>query len=625
MSLKNLPSTSRRVAGAVLAFGLALAPAQTPFAQQDEGGEVNPLDKHYSKPIEEKAPAPEIYQPDVDEEELTRRYEAFIALTDGYTEVGNAALGRQLYEEGIGVDGEPITAYTKGDIEISGAQFTCISCHRASGMGTSEGGAYVPPITAKHLFTAREADVALREERFKETYKEAQSDSFKEDLRKPRLRPAYDPETLATAVREGVDPVGRTLNAVMPRYAISEADGRNLTAFFATLSREGDPGVGQRKIHFATVVSKEADRAKATAMVNLVRAYSAFKNKDTIADSSHSGYSPFYRSQFLYARRFWEPHIWVIEGDPETWDEQLAAHYEKQPVFALISGLVEGPFDPVANFCDAERLPCIFPNTPLPRTEDAEGGYAIYLSRGLELEAEALAVYLARSDAAPERILQLHVTDDPFADVPAAAFADRVAIELPATNLQTRGAADSAALAAAIAEAGSAAEADVLVIWPGRATDPALAALESVKPAMRVALPLSAMDPAKTALSEWAQKRVIFTSRYDRPDAIHPDSYRVRAWVRSRGLDIPDWDIMRNTYFALRTLEFSMDHLLADFYRDYLIEIIEHQVESGFDPGPYPQGSLGPRQRFYSKGAYMMGLDPESHYDVSPVSEWVVP
>ena len=66
-----------------------------------------------------------------------------------------SALGKQLYRQGIGASGQVIKAYTQGDIELNGTQATCNSCHRRSGLGSSEGRTETLPVTGDLLYQPR--------------------------------------------------------------------------------------------------------------------------------------------------------------------------------------------------------------------------------------------------------------------------------------------------------------------------------------------------------------------------------------------------------------------------------------------------------------------------------------
>jgi hypothetical protein len=79
------------------------------------------------------------------------------------------------------------------------------------------------------------------------------------------------------------------------------------------------------------------------------------------------------------------------------------------------------------------------------------------------------------------------------------------------------------------------------------------------------------------------------------------------------------------TYYALTMLQFGLQNVINDFYRDYLIEVIEHEAENELNPGTHPILALGPGQRFASKGAFIAtpAADDKAGYRV--VSGWIVP
>ncbi len=551
---------------------------------------------------------------------------------------GDAVAGKRLYRTGIGHDGRPVTALTQGDIPVSGDQFPCTSCHRRSGMGTTEGGRYVPPIAVPYLFAAREANVLLRLERFKEYFKELQPKSFYDDLKKPRLRSAYDDDTLKTAITEGRDPAGRPLDPTMPRYRLDARDIANLVAYLHTLSARPDPGVGKTEIHFATIAAESMGRTRIEAYEKLVDAYAAWFNRDVTNDLAHPGYSPYYRSDFLYTRRKWVIHHWRLKGDPSGWQAQLDAAYEASPVFAVIGGVVDGPFAPVDAFCNAHEVPCVFPFTELPPQTDPRGGDVLYMSRGLVAEANGLATWLAEggegaslgnSPPQVQRIRVLHA-EDVLGRGAARIFAARLGKLLPAARIKDRAFRGGRDFARRLRDALKEGD-DALVIWPGRKSDAVARALAGATyggNAPSMVIVSSEIVPAlKTggALPAALDERLRIVWPYDKPTTIHPDSYRARAWMRTRRLPIPDWNMMRQTFFALRLIDNAMEPLQADYYRDYLVEILEHITEVGFDPGPYPRPALGPDQRVATKGIYVMRWDAATPGKLQPVSNWTVP
>ncbi len=538
---------------------------------------------------------------------------------------GDPALGERLYMAGTTAAGEPVKAVTKGDIPVSGTQFSCVNCHRPSGFGSSEGGTYVPPITGPSLFNPTRFNRGKRNERFKEMFKEDQPPSFWSRVRQARARPAYDRKSLARVLREGIDPKGRTLDSVMPRYRLSDRDVANLAAFLKTLSAEHSAGVGAEKIHFATVVTEAGDPDKREAVLTTLRTFFDWMNKDTNGDQRFPNFSPSYRSEFIHAYRIWDLHVWKLSGAPETWPRQLAEYYAEQPVFGVVSGYVEGPWKPVGDFCDAQEMPCIFPNTDLPRTQNAEGQYSIYFSRGLELEGEALAAYLGEQPDPPARIVQLRAAG-PYGEVPATAFEAAAAEALSEAEIETRTYADAAGLKAALNEIAGDPTIDRLVIWSEADTAPVVAALNETRPrAGRIVLPSTALGVAKAELDEALRAKVRFTHRHELPTGYHPRQYRVRAWFHTRGVGLPAPRLQLQTYYALTMIQYGLEHMISDFHRDYMIEIIEHEAENELNTGTHPQLALGPGQRFASKGSYIVALDAEAKGGFKAVSDWIVP
>lgn len=69
----------------------------------------------------------------------------------------------------------------------------------------------------------------------------------------------------------------------------------------------------------------------------------------------------------------------------------------------------------------------------------------------------------------------------------------------------------------------------------------------------------------------------------------------------------------------------SFRHLLDHYHRDYLLEVLEHQIQGSPNPGLYPDMELAPRQRFTSRSGYIVQLDPDAAGGVSPVSPRMIP
>lgn len=539
-------------------------------------------------------------------------------------EPGDAELGRRLYVYGERADGSPVTGMTQGDVPINGRAFACASCHRPSGFGASEGGNFVPPVTGPVLFQPRTPD---RNERFRELYQQVQPVSYWARVRQARMRPAYDNALLARALRKGVDAGGNEFGPVMPRYDLSDADVANLSAYLHGLSATIDPGVDPETLHIATIFGPDADPAERDAVLRTANVFVDWMNIKTAGDRQNPTFSPNFKSDFLSSYRNWQLHVWDLQGPPESWPEQLTKFYADQPVFVVMGGVVPGPWDKIGAFCDANRLPCILPDTELPGTGNTDNGYTVFFNRGLMLEADVMAGYLADAQTLPKRILQLHTTA-PRGARPAQGFSAAIARLMPDVTLETRAYADAASLAAAldaIAAQSAAGDApDTLVIWPEDPATAVAALAAHAPPGVEVLLPSDAMIAARS-LPDAVAAKTLLTWPYEGPDGYHPRQYEVRAWMHSRRLKVDHPRLQLQTYYGLTLLQYGLMHAIGDFHRDYLMEIIEHEAENDLNPGTHPALALGPGQRIASKGAFVVTPAKETEAGYRVISDWIIP
>ncbi len=397
----------------------------------------------------------------------------------------------------------------------------CESCHRKSGMGSSEGGVYVPPVTGEALFSAAGPRQSTL---YPKLFQEAPPGESWARLRDPRTRPAYTVESLAAAIRTGRDPAGRELSSVMPRVAMTDRDVRTLATYLRTLGGAAS-GVTNEAVRFATVIAPDADPREASALTETISAYMRWKRTDTARRDAKPG--PWDREAMRPVFREWKLDVWKLEGPETSWTEQLAARYRDQPPFAILMGMGRQAWRPMHEFCERTSTPCLFPITDRPVSEGANG-YNLYFSRGLELEIEA-----AERSKGPDGQV---VTAGPF----------------PATG--------------------------------------------------RILIPAS----LAAAIPEPARDRAYLVSAQAAPGGNSPHAFRARAWLRSRGLARDHEAIRLNAWFVMSLLDHSLMKMAGHFDRDYLIETIEMETENTANPGVYENLSLGPGQRFASKGWSVM-------------------
>jgi len=524
-------------------------------------------------------------------------------------------LGKKIYREGFLPSGKPVRAVVQGDVRVEGTQLNCASCHRRSGFGSSEGAAFVPPITGSFLFGGNEL---RRTDLFRKLFQEVQPNHFRARLRDPRVRPSYTDATLASALREGKDPLGREFDLLMPRYDLSDEDTKHLVAYLKSLAGTPASGVTRSAIHFATIVTEGVEPEKRHAMLEVMDAYFRLKNAETRGLLERPGHSAFYDADSYNGLREWVLHVWELKGPVGTWPMQLAAYYRKQPVFALLGGVGEGSWRPVHDFCEQQEVPCVFPNTNLPVLAPA-GAYSIYLSGGVVVEAASLAHHLAQTATArPTHIVQVY-RDDERGLVLAGALRRSLQGQ---RDLRDRVVHRARKLSSDFWEKLFKDEAGAtFVLWLGDADLESLAAAQvSANQVSQIYLSYSLLKTLPPRVPQNFRDKTFLTYPFTLTPT--PHGYRARAWLRSRGVVRAYEQIQLNTYFTLTVVDHSLVNLTGNFSRDYFIESIEHETEVTPNPGVFPRLSLGPGQRFASKGSYIVKVSGER---IEAASGWIIP
>lgn len=148
-----------------------------------------------------------------------------LAAASAYALAPQPGAGESIYLRGVLPSGAPLEGKRQAaGLTARGADAACVSCHQRSGLGTYEGYNFVvtiPPIAGAYLFHSREAHT-----------KEAVLPYV---AWMNSNRDAYTDATLARAIREGLDSQGRPLSALMPRFALSDADMDSLIEYLKQL------------------------------------------------------------------------------------------------------------------------------------------------------------------------------------------------------------------------------------------------------------------------------------------------------------------------------------------------------------------------------------------------------
>lgn len=531
---------------------------------------------------------------------------ALTAVSAGAAEMDALSLGERIYRDGILPDNRPLRGERQMGASVAGSGAACVNCHRRSGLGSVEGNIIVPPITARYLYRPRGGrleDVDLQ-------YAQVQISLNRE---------AYSDATLARAIGEGIGRDGRPLNILMPRFDLDSASMSALVTYLKSLGNAPVPGVTEDTLHFATVITPDADPVARRGMLDVMQRFFADKN-----EFIRGGKRPLQGNKEISFRvsRRWQLHVWELEGPPDSWEQQLIAHQREEPVFAIVSGLAGKTWAPVHHFCEAQGIPCLFPNTDLPVVAENDF-YPLYFSRGVLLEADLVAdaaLEVRRADPAVGRIIQVFRPDD-IGAAAAAALAARVR-RAGLENVERPLAAGPASreLTRIIGEVD---RQDLLVLW---LRPPDLALLPALPAKARQIVVSGLLGGMEDAPLPAAWRRVVhMTYPVDLPESRKFRTDFPHAWFQIRHIPMVADRVQSDTYLACGILAETLVGMLDSFVPEYLVESIENMLSRRTLSGFYPRLGLAPHQRFASKGGYLVSF-PSSEV-AKPLAEggWRVP
>lgn len=544
---------------------------------------------------------------------------------------GQPGGGESIYLHGKLPSGAPLEGVRESaGLTVKGTDAACVGCHQRSGLGTYEGynlEVTIPPITGAYLFRSREG----RTEQTVLPYVEWMHGN----------RDPYTDTTLARAIREGLDSQGRPLSALMPRFALNDADMASLIEYLKQLGSHPAPGVSERELHFATVITPDVDPARRKAMLDVMQDYFADKNLFPIGNSremraSAKGQSA--KSMFM-SHRLWRLHVWDLTGPASTWSAQLDADMTREPVFALVSGLGGSNWAPVHQFCERRQLPCLFANADAP-VDDSRDFYSLYFSRGVRLEADLIAHRIA------DRTQIQRAPANERASQRSADGAAAVATVLQVYRRGDSGEAAALALATALKPLGIAVRNQPLAAGsPGTGVGPALRTAQKsdalvlwLRPADLADLGEVAVAPASVYLSglmgglehaplptAW-RGRARMTYPYELPEKRELRVRYALSWFSIRRIPIVDEPLQVNTYLACGLLAETLSHMADNLVQPFLVEMLQTKAERRLiNTGYYPRLVLALNQHFASKGGYIVHFARPEGTQLVADSDWVTP
>ncbi|MCG7942986.1 MAG: hypothetical protein JAY61_07775, partial [Candidatus Thiodiazotropha taylori] len=506
------------------------------------------------------------------------------------------ANGKALYKQGILPNGKLVKATIQGDISVEGDQLICETCHRKSGLGSTEGQQVVPAVAGSVLFKPLKLPTSKPPE-------------------PPVYREAYTRESLMAAIRDGVDANGYPLDPFMPRYQIDEEALDGLMAYVSTLSNTPSPGVDEETIHFATIVLSSNSPEENKALIDVMETYVEQKNIETRYETKRARNAPWHKEWMFKPYRKWQIHVWELKGDEASWPEQLSTYYTKQPVFAMVNGLVPTGWNRVSEFCEGHGIPCLFPTTQQPVISD-ENYYTIYLNKGASHESEAVASYI-RKNRPSARVVQIHDESDTLSSISSNALIDelnKAGISVDSVSLGELGEKTSNDFQIG--------KDDTVVLWLDRGKSEQLFNSGQLNKAELIMLSSQYYGTDTKLIPQALTDSVLFIHSAEMPDKLNRLLIRSTGWFKAKRIyNKEEREIQANAYFALKVLGDAVKHIRGYFYRDYMIEKIEHMIDDLPYTSIFPRLSMAPEQRFASRGFYVAKTDGKG--GIVNLTDWI--
>ncbi|SJZ89313.1 amino acid/amide ABC transporter substrate-binding protein, HAAT family [Trichlorobacter thiogenes] len=523
-------------------------------------------------------------------------------------------LGERMYRQGLLSDGTPLRGFIRGDVPVDSTVFSCANCHTRSGLGAIEGQVAAPPVNGPNLFKPRYL--------YADFVKNTISASRGKTRPATAIRPAYTDETLAAALLAGVSATGRDFLPVMPRYNMGDRDMQILISYLKNLSAQVSPGITDTTMHLATIVTDDVSATDRAAMLAPLETL-VHINEQRKTQRQDQRFAKMFRMLDNAYYRDLSISTWELKGPAHTWAAQLEAYYQKEPVFAIVSGISNQSWQPIHDFCEKRQIPNLFPVTDLP-VISSEDWYTMYASKGYHGEGETVARYIASHDdsTAKRIILQIVVQSEQGKALAAGFDAAWKDVGNPGSvktvTFQTAAVPDAKQLKALFA---THKPTDVL-IWGGEPLLNPIKQLSGVKKMPRLYLSGRALEKKLNDLPETLREKIFITYPFRLPE--DEKAYRGFADVllMSKQKVKDDKRITSRTFSAVHMLLLGLKEIKLDFYRDTLLDQVSMRTDQYLPD--FERYSFGPGQRYASKGCYVVQLGSGSKPRLVKRSDWVV-
>ncbi len=482
--------------------------------------------------------------------------------------------GEVIYMKGVDKHGNIITSVLN-DLS-SDVPLGCVNCHRESGFGSSESGKTFPPVSWRFLGKNQPEDDSSR---------------FYHIQNK---RKAYTADSFYRLMTTGVNSNGEIAHGLMPKYALSREQSDDLIAYLKTISMEDDAGVNVDEIRIATIVDRRLPEAERAQHIAFLEGLFEMKNGLTRGELRRKQNSPVQKIPQYESFRFWKLDVWELSENPAEWMQQLSQYYQQNPVFTIIRPRVKDDYSRVASFCSGHKIPCFFPSGDnLPEGDfynfvfrDRPKQYADYLNNKRREVGDRL-FYVDQQGEIQK--LSRQIQSIPYV------------VDYDIKKLQSQ-------------YADYCRKDDYLLV---NTSVDALAALEQLSCPEPASLQLTAMSNDSTdfqAIKSYQQhkpaSRLCWATDYDKVLQRNLRGIRVNAMVQRFNIENPDAEELAKTLLSYGLLTDSLHKMAGNFTRIYMMEIIEHMLNSfpnytyftSITGAPYQRHIVGPLTDYCQAG-----------------------
>ena len=523
--------------------------------------------------------------------------------------------GERMYRNGLLPSGNPISTTWQGRDSLPGTTFGCAGCHLRAGTGNADEAVAIPPINAAQLFKPSF--------RYYPDLTPQERAGLPEVARNPLRRPAYTDATLVAAIRDGADPVGRSLNPVMPRYHLDDRAADLLVNYLKSLSLELSPGVTGTTLSFATVITEGVPKADRDAMLATLERQVAEHNQ-VYEKTLKKVYRVLVMKQMALPMRKWSLVVWELKGSPSQWPAQLEEHYTAGPVFALVGGLSAGDWRPVHEFCEGRGIPCILPLTDYPVISQASG-YTLYFTGGFFEEGAAAGAHAADSvqGIGGKPILQI-IQDTPASRALARGFQDALAERGVSKAKEVMVPAGGGFSATALSEFLTDSHGEgILALWGGRDAFKALGAVAASadKPAL-VLMSANILREDVWDLPLDARPFTLLTHPYRLPKAARPGQGSADPVPTPFVANGDARRVRSRAYTLMQVVDEGVRRMSRDFYRDNFLDRIRLMADK--TDSDYEILSFSPDRPWLSTGCYLVRIPQDPVRGFVQRSDWII-